>query len=307
MSREQFYQYLYSLGFDDTQIDGFRSNLETLTQIQWRHLQRYPFQSLSTVLSEPIELEPEVVFDKLVTQRRGGYCYELNGLLTQVLQHIGFMVNTLTGYIVHDNNPTIPKARTHTLRHVTVEGQDYLVDVGFGGLAPTAPLKMILEDIQNTPHGRYRLTQFVADSSDELADQADTPKPKSAHTMTNNHTIPVWVLSAEVKDSWQMLYAFDLIPRNSADLQVGNWFVSTHPQSPFRKRLMVSRIEENGVRHTLLNNHYHRHQLGQPSISQTIDSEDELLNLLENTFHINTDNLTPQQHDQLTLFLENLS
>lgn len=306
LSDKQFFDYLHSLGFDDAQIDQFAPNLDTLTQIQFAHLQHYPFQSLSTVLSEPIELDTDVVFDKLVTHQRGGYCYELNGLLEQVLQRIGFPVHTLTGYIVHDNNPATPKARTHTLLNVTVEGQDYLVDVGFGGLVPTVPLKMVLDDIQVTPHGRYRLTQFEADSSrsfNHIDDQVDLAK--STNAMMNHHRRPVWVLLAEVKENWQMLYAFDLAPQNQVDLEVGNWFVSTHPNSPFRHRLMASRIENNGVRHTLLNNRYRRHQLGLPSQSQDIHSVDELLKLLKEQFHLNTESLTLKQYEKLEAFLKN--
>ena len=203
----------------------------------------------------------------LFTEQQGGYCYELNGLLANVLQHIGFSVNTLTGYIIHDNNPAAPKARTHTLLEVKIDGQAYLVDVGFGGLVPTAPLKMRFNDIQDTPHGRYQLSVF---------DSPYSLKPR-------------WILSAEVKGNWQMLYAFDRTAQNQADLQVGNWFVSTHPESPFRKRLMTTRVDKQGVRHTLLNGRYRRHTLGQPSVSQTINSVDELRTLLHDVFHINTD------------------
>lgn len=287
MSDEQFYQYLSSLGFDNAQISSFSANppsLDTLKQIQLAHLQHYPFQSLSTVLAEPIELETDVVFHKLVSERRGGYCYELNGLLADVLRRLGFSLDTLTGYIVHDNNPATLKARTHTLLNVRVDGQAYLVDVGFGGLVPTSPLKMRLDTVQDTPHGRYQLSAF------------DSPYSLQ----------PMWVLSAEVKDAWQMLYAFDLTPQNQADLQVGNWFVSTHPQSPFRKRLMASRIDENGIRHTLLNRKYRRHQLGQPSTSQTIESVDSLLALLHEVFYINIERLTPTQIQQLADFLKTI-
>lgn len=284
LSDKQFFDYLHSLGFNDAQIDKFAPNLDTLTQIQVAHLQHYSFQSLSTVLSEPVELDTDVVFDKLVTHQRGGYCYELNGLLEQVLQRIGFSVHTLTGYIVHDNNPTTPKARTHTLLNVNVEAQDYLVDVGFGGLVPTAPLKMVLDEIQVTPHGRYRLTALPQAKADDR--------------------VMTYILSAEVKDDWQMLYAFDLTPQNQADLTVGNWFVSTHPESPFRKRLMASRIEDNGVRHSLLNHRYRRHQLGKPSESQDIHSVGELLELLKDKFLVNTDSLTPKQHKTLEAFLK---
>lgn len=178
--------------------------------------------------------------------------------------------------------------------------------MGFGELVPTIPLKMVLDKIQIMPHGRYRLTQFEADSSsrfNHIDNQADLAKSKNA--MINYHRRPVWMLSAEVKENWQMLYAFDVAPQNQVDLQVGNWFVSTHPNSPFRNRLIASRIERNGVRHTLLNNRYRRHQVRLPSQSQDIHSVDELLKLSKDQFYLNTDSLTLKQYETLEAFLEN--
>ena len=93
-------------------------------------------------------------------ERRGGYCYEQNELLRQALVALDFEAVTLTGHIVHENNPAAPKARTHTLLKVMVGRVAYLVDVGFGGQVPTAPLKLEFDSIQTTPHSEYRLTAF---------------------------------------------------------------------------------------------------------------------------------------------------
>lgn len=294
MTAQYFHEYMASLGFDTAQADAFEPTLETLCQLQLAHLTQYPFQSISTVLDEPIEIEPEIVFDKLVKQRRGGYCYELNGLFAQVLAYIGFAVQTFAGYVVPDNQPYKPKARTHTLLNVSLAGQDYLVDVGFGGLVPTAPLRLSLEaldTIQTTPHGRYRLSLL----------------PEPAPTDNQSQQLPQkWVLSAEVKDAWQILYVFTRIPQDIAELTVGNWYVSTHPKSPFRARLMASRIEPNGIRHSLLNQRYRRHELGQPSQSQTVDNVDALLDLLTQVFYINTAAInTAPTRQRLQHFLTN--
>ena len=156
-----------------------------------------------------------------------------------------------------------------------VDGVVYLVDVGFGGQVPTAPLKLEFDTVQTTPHGEYRLTVFE----------------------------DRWVLSVQIKDRWQMLYAFDLTPADQPLLEMGNWFVSTHPSSPFRTRLMASRIEPQGVRHSLLNTRYRRHQIGQPSQSHDIGTVDELLELLTQTFGINTAHIDDQKM-ALAQFLE---
>lgn len=276
LTEQQFQQYCQSIGLNAADYKDAQPTLVVLMQFQYAQLKYYPFQSLSTVLHEPILLDDSVIFQKLVEDRRGGYCYELNSLLQSALRYLGFEVDTLSAYIVHDNAPERPKARTHTLLKVVLDNQDYLVDVGFGGLVPTVPLKMEWDTVQQTPHGLYKLTAF--------ADK--------------------YVLSAEVKGQWQMLYAFDLSIQNSADLEVGNWFVSTHPHSPFRTRLMVSRIDDEGVRYSLLNTRYHRHQVGKDSQRQDIEGVDSLLTLLQDVFGINTAAVdTPNDREKLQLFL----
>ncbi len=276
LTNQQFQSYCQGVRLDYAQYSNRIPSLDVLTQFQQAQLISYPFQSLSTVLREPIQLEDEIVFQKIVMDQRGGYCYELNGLFQSVLRYLGFDVETLSAYIVHDNNPALPKAKTHTLLKVNLNQQDYLVDVGFGGLVPTIPLKLEANLIQHTPHGRYQLTRF---------------KDK-------------YVLSTEVKGQWKMLYAFDLNVQNIADLEVGNWFVSTHPHSPFRTRLMLSRIEANGIRHNLLNTRYQRHQLGKASESKELNSLQALFDLLSEVFFINISSIkTTEKEDILQRFL----
>ena len=129
-------------------------------------------------------------------------------------------------------------ARTHMLLQVTLQGQPWLVDAGFGGLAPTAPLLLESEKTQLTPHGQYRL------------------KPHRDGL----------VLCAVTGATQQLLYTFDRQPQRRIDLQVGNWFVSTHPHSPFRTRLMAARAVPDGSRHTLLNTRYTLHR---PDVPQS--------------------------------------
>lgn len=275
LTKSQLDHYLTTLDITPSDIQKNGASMTTLSRLQLMHLCRYPFQSLSTVLHETVDIDPAAIYQKLVIKRRGGYCYEQNELLRQALVALGFEAVTLTGHIVHENNPATPKARTHTLLKVMVDGTAYLVDVGFGGQVPTAPLKLEFDTIQTTPHGEYRLTAF--------GDR--------------------WVLSVQIKEQWQMLYAFDLTPADQPLLEMGNWFVSTHPSSPFRTRLMASRIEPEGVRHSLLNTRYRRHQIGQPSQSHDISTVDELLELLTQTFGINTAYIDDQKM-VLARFLE---
>ena len=253
--------YLADIGL--AYLKSSTPNLENLAKIQWSHLTNYPFQSLSTVLHLPISIKPDDIYQKIVVDKQGGYCYEQNLLVLAVLTNLGYKARPLTGYIVHDNAPDTPKARTHVLLLVTIKTQDYLLDVGYGGLVPTAPLKFVVDEVQNTPHGRYKII-----SHDDK-----------------------YIVCADVKDEWQMLYAFDLQPQNQHDLEMGNWYISTYPKSPFRNMLMVSRIEANGIRHNLLNNTYKRHTIGGPSVTEYLANTDEIITKLNDTFLLNTDEI----------------
>lgn len=99
-----------------------------------RHFRSVPFENLSIHLGEPISLAPEPLFDKIVHRRRGGFCYELNGLFAWLLDELGYDVGLLGG-VVHT-----PKGDTAPLAHMALQVDGLLVDVGFGGfpVLPTA-------------------------------------------------------------------------------------------------------------------------------------------------------------------------
>lgn len=254
-----FAAYLAKLGIHDEQLNP---DLPTLGRLQLAHLVAFPFQSLSTILQRPIALDASSLYQKLVVDGRGGYCYELNLLFWHLLQHLGYDTQAITAAIVHDNQPDIPHAHTHMLLSVEVEHDTYLVDVGFGGLVPTAPLAIHSESTQTTPHGNYRITP---------------------HQQR-------FVLSTQVNDEWRMLYDFDLQAQNLVDLEVGNWYVSTHPQSPFRQRLMAARVEPNGTRHALLNTRYTVYTPNQDSTSHTLHNADEVFTILQRQFKMTLPN-----------------
>lgn len=262
--------YLANLDLDYL-VDERRPTLANLAKLQLAHLSTFPFQSLSTVLHLPISLDLDAIYQKIVIQKQGGYCYEHTLLVLAVLKALGYTARPLTGYIVHDNDPDLPKARTHALLLVVVEGQDYLLDVGYGGLVPTAPLKFVVDSVQDTPHGRYKISRYQ----------------------------DKFILCAEVKDNYQMLYAFDLTEQNSMDLEMGNWFISTFPKSPFRKMLMASRIEPNGIRHNLLNSTYKRHEIGKPTVTEHLADRQTVLAKLKEVFWLNTDKLVSQGDEGL--------
>lgn len=96
------------------------------------HNSAIPFENLDVLLPREIHLDDRALEEKLITARRGGYCFEQNGLLQRALSEIGFSVRSLLGRVVLANPPQMPP-RTHRLLLVEVEGERWIADVGFGG------------------------------------------------------------------------------------------------------------------------------------------------------------------------------
>ena len=250
--------YFKRIGFNDTPDNS----LETLQKIHLLHPQAITFENLSSFLSDEINLQPADVFNKLVTQGRGGYCFEQNLLLATVLKQLGFEVSEHAARVVWFSADKTKLARTHMLLKVVVEDDTYIADVGFGGLTMTAPLLLEAETIQHTPHEECMISQ----SGDE------------------------YTIAVKVNDNWKSMYIFDLISQYLIDFEMANFYVSTHPASLFLNNLMIGRPFKNG-RHALSNRLYTKYKLDGTKVEKRIDDVEVLLNLLENTFKIDLTSL----------------
>jgi N-hydroxyarylamine O-acetyltransferase len=246
--------YLQRLGYDTPPAP----TLQTLRDLQLRHVCTFAFESLSTLLRLPVPIDLASVERKVLLDGRGGYCYELNQMFLALLQELGFEARGMTGRVVMGGPADARTARTHRLSLVTLDGVRYITDVGFGGMVPSGPLLLDSEEVQATAHEPYRLTRNADDS---------------------------YTLWAEVAGEWRGLYVFDLQEQADIDYEIGNWYVSTHPGSPFLGQLKVALLAP-GKRHTLNNAQYAVHYLDRPSEKHTIKQTDELLALLRETFGI---------------------
>src|SRR3954463_14778086 len=119
--------------------------LATLADLVAAHNRSIPFENLDPLLGIPVaDLSAAALTDKLVHRRRGGNCYEHNGLMGYVLDALGFGVERLAGRVVWMNPDGPLPAQTHQVLRVTVPGVDgsLLVDVGFGGQTLTSPIRL---------------------------------------------------------------------------------------------------------------------------------------------------------------------
>lgn len=260
--------YLKRLGYSSAPSP----TLETLRELQVRHTAEFPFETLSSMLHAPVYVDPPRVQDKLLRQGRGGYCFELNLLFLLLLQALGFEARGLTGRVVMGGPEDAQTARTHMLVLVTLDAVRYIADVGFGGMVPTGPLLLDSEAQQATPHEPYRLT---------LVDGTYT-------------------LRALVSGSWRAMYLFDLQAVAPIDYTVGNWYVSTHPDSPFLGQLMVARTGH-GLRKTLSSGSFAIHRLGEASERVQLRDVDAVLEVLRDEFAIRV-----PEHPELRAIIKRL-
>ena len=243
-----------------------RATLETLRDVVAAHNRSIPFENLDPLLGVPVaDLSAEALTDKLVHRRRGGYCYEHNGLLGYVLDQLGYDVARLAGRVVwmrEESDDTLP-AQTHQVLSVRLPDGDgrYLVDVGFGGQTLTSPIRLTAGPVQQTRHEPYRLL----DHSEGFE------------------------LQAEVRGEWQPLYLLSPRPQPRIDLEVGSWYVSTHPASGFVVGLSAALVTDD-ARWNLRGRHLAVHRADGTEKTR-LDSAAQILEVLADRFGIDLSDL----------------
>ncbi len=189
---------------------------ETLRELQVAHLLAVPFENLSIHHKQPIVLEDDALFIKIVERRRGGFCYEANGLFAALLRALGFDVAMLSAGVANKEGGFGPDFDHMTLM-VTLE-QRWLVDVGFGD-SFREPL--LLDERSEQVQGR-RAYQFV---------------PDGAHLI---------LMQRDDGDEWKAQYRFTLQPYEYADYDEMCRYHQTSPQSHFTRARVCSRATEGG-------------------------------------------------------------
>lgn len=133
-----------------------RPTAETLRNLQVAHLLTVPFENLSIHAGEPIVLDDTALFEKIVTRRRGGFCYELNGLFAALLRALGFDASMLSAGAIGADGDYGPPF-DHMALLVTLE-ERWLVDVGFGD-SFREPLRLDSRDVQDQGERAYRIAE----------------------------------------------------------------------------------------------------------------------------------------------------
>jgi N-hydroxyarylamine O-acetyltransferase len=210
-------RYLSALG-----LTPAAPTLELLAEITRRHVATFAFCSVGPRLGDDLPLAPESLFDRIVRRGRGGYCFEHNGLLFEVLGGLGYDVTVRLARVIH-NTDALP-GLTHRITHVHLDGVTYVADVGFGASGPPLPVPMPApgDDPSAWPAGR---THRVVERN-----------PGEFHLQNLQHDVPF------------SLYRFDLGTYGQADCELGHFYSHRHPDATFVNHLVASRILADEVR-----------------------------------------------------------
>lgn len=196
---------------------------DTLAGLLGAHMSRIPFEALDVLLGRPVRLELDALQQKLVLNRRGGYCFEQATLFAAVLEELGFEPARHTARVVLIV-PREASPRTHMVLTVPTPEGTFIVDPGLGGLAPRVPVPLI-EGAQ-------------ARADHEVHWMARDRNQWTLRARSGDNTVDCWVSSLEAD--------------NLIDFEVGNHYTATHPMSPFLNRIMLRALTPSG-RVTVMN------------------------------------------------------
>ncbi|MGH2317905.1 arylamine N-acetyltransferase family protein [Planococcus sp. SE5232] len=234
--------------------------LQNLAELQSLHMQNIPFENLDVIRRTPIYLNINSIYDKIVNQHRGGYCYEINGLFHWLLNELGFDAKLISA-TVQKPDGTWSKADTHAAILVELDTL-YLVDAGFGD-STISPIPLGGE--RHTDHsGTYRVEHV-----DEV----------------------YYDLIRETEDTEKTLYRFSIEAKQLADFHEGCVFNQVSQESPFTHDDLVTRATENG-RVTLSGSQLTRSENGKKEKTELSAAEKQ--SVLKEEFGIDLDVLEKQ-------------
>ncbi|MBS8266499.1 arylamine N-acetyltransferase [Mesobacillus boroniphilus] len=201
-------------------------NLNNLDNLLEQIASFIPFENLCTLSGDLDAINEITLVDKILNRSQGGLCYDLNGILYLFLQENGLDVQLIRGSVyVPDFKDYSPTGRTHAAIILSIDGERFLIDTGFGGNLPLRPVPMDGTEI-SSPNGDFRVKQHDSEFGDYLLE-----------------------MKLKYKDSdWRVGYAFDSREpvENVSDLYEMKKIITEHPQSPFNKKPLLTRVTANG-------------------------------------------------------------
>jgi N-hydroxyarylamine O-acetyltransferase len=185
--------------------------LAALAELHEAHVRAFTFDNIDVLLDQHPGVRLDAVQEKFVGRGRGGYCFEHTVLFAAALARLGYPVERRLGRV---GDPSAP--RTHCVLVVTLDGEPWLADPGFG-MSVLRPIRLVDGAEDDYGGWRYRLREVLIGVGRG------------------------WVLERWRDEHWELMHTHDELPVHPIDLAVGNHFTSTYPTIHFRQMLMVTR------------------------------------------------------------------
>ena len=183
--------------------------LDSLRRLHIAHLGSFIFDNLDIQRGATVHSDIDSVERKFLDGKAGGYCFEQNTLFGAVLRELGFDVTTILGRVGSPER----RALNHLVLRVEIDGQAWLADVGFGGEGILEPL-------------------LIADGTREVQGGLAYSLRREGHH---------WLLSMHCGEMSEQMYEFGDAPHTPGDIEIANYYTSTHPASVFRRTLTIQR------------------------------------------------------------------
>lgn len=188
---------------------------QTLRDLHRAHMLSVPFENLDIGLGRKIVCDESAFLRKVVEQRRGGFCYELNGAFAALLREFGFQVTLLSARVAREDGSDSPEF-DHLALRVDLE-ESWLADVGFGD-SFVEPLRLQTGIEQPQTSGSYRIVE----------------QPDSLQ------------MQSQINGAWRRQYSFTLTPRRLRDFAPMCDYQQTSPDSPFTRKSLCSMATPTG-------------------------------------------------------------
>jgi N-hydroxyarylamine O-acetyltransferase len=204
--------YCRRIGF----MGELRADIATVQALMQHQLRSVPFENLDVLAGKPISLNPADIVAKIIGQRRGGYCYEVNGVFAMALQALGIAYQFVAARPMFY---PVKRPRTHMALLVTLDGVEWLCDLGFGSYGIREPLRL---DVLETPVTQGFDTFMLSQEGGDI------------------------VLKAQVEGAWAKQYGFNRCPVEWIDFAPANWLNSTHADAVFTQKPLIVVFTANG-------------------------------------------------------------
>ena len=232
--------------------------LATLHALTRHHATSIPFENLDVLLGRGVNLASEALAAKLVHARRGGYCFEQNGLLLAVLRALGYRVTPIGARVRWQLPRDVTPARTHLFLRVHLPEGDWLTDVGLGAASLTCAIPLEFDREVPTPHETRRLVREEG-----------------------KHFHQLWTGT-----EWTDCCEFTLDEMHPIDCEIANWWTSASPKSHFKGHVTVGRAGPDGTRKAIRQGEFIHRRGAEILHREPIASPEQLLKILREHFDL---------------------